>query len=58
MATIKVYLDSIEVGSTTFKPENVQSIEQVSLHKVIDAIDDLVGKDNWTSFEYSKEEAV
>ena len=57
MTKIKVYLDSVEIGSTLLQTKNTNIIERNSIHTFIKEIDDLVGKDNWTSFEYVKEAA-
>ena len=54
MTEIKVYLDSVEIGSTLLETKNTNIIERNSIHTFIKEIDDLVGKDNWTSFEYVK----
>ena len=54
-AEIKVYLNSVEIGSTTLQSNNITIIERNSIDTVIREIDDLVGKDNWTSFEYIRE---
>jgi hypothetical protein len=55
MTEIKIYLDSVEIGSTLLQTKNTNIIERNSIHTFIKEIDDLVGKDNWTSFEYRKD---
>ena len=57
MNEIKVYLNSVEIGSTVFQSNNIEIIERNSIDTIIKEIDDLVGKDNWTSFEYVKRAA-
>jgi len=54
-AEIKIYLHSVEIASTILQSNNITIIERNSIDTVIKEIDDLVGKDNWTSFEYIRE---
>lgn len=55
MTEIKIFLNSVEVGSTVLQTNNVEIIERNSIDTIIKEIDDLIGKDKWTSFEYIKD---